>query len=104
MAIKHYLFLQRNGPADATAECFDLALTAAAFDQEIDLVFADDGVLWLMQGLPPILLDAIDRVSVENESLAARGLVDFALPPSMTRLSREALATLMAGAQIVVSA
>jgi sulfur relay (sulfurtransferase) DsrF/TusC family protein len=98
---KTFLFLQTKAPLEAGPEAFDLALTAAAFDHEVRLVLADNGVHWLRSGLPEIVTEAVEQIAVELESLAERGM---AAPGGISLLAREELAALLAGADVVVTA
>jgi len=100
MPHKSFLFLQTRAPLDAGPEAFDLALTAAAFDHDVRLVLADEGVHWLRSGLPELVEEAIDQIAVEQESLAERGM---AAPPGIDLVAREELAGLLAGSDVVVT-
>lgn len=86
---KRFLFLQRRSPAEGQRafEALDAALTAAAFDQSVRLLFLDDGVWQLKRGQqasdgrnPMALLGGLDVYDVvtppmvEAESLQERGL------------------------------
>jgi len=97
---KSFLFLQTRPPLDAGPEAFDLALTAAAFDHDVHLVFADDGVFWLRAGLPELVAEAVEQIAVERESLAERGL---SAPYGMTVLDRAELSGLIAASAVVVT-
>ena len=97
---KNFLFLQTRPPVSAGPEAYDLALTAAAFDHEVHLVLADDGVFWLKAGLPELVTEAIERICVEQESLAERGI---AAPAGLALLAREELAQLIAASDVVVT-
>lgn len=97
---RNFLFLQTSPPLSAGPEAFDLALTAAAFDQEVRLVLADDGVFWLKSGLPELVEEAVEHIAVERESLAERGL---AAPAGLPLLAREELARLIADSDVVVT-
>lgn len=84
------LFLNRHGPFGSTAgrEALDAALIAAAFDQQVSLLFVDDGVLQLVKNqsdaggalkdvspaFKSLGLYEIESVYVDGDSLAARGL------------------------------
>jgi tRNA 2-thiouridine synthesizing protein C len=103
MKQKKFLFLHRQPPLATGAECFDLAMTAAAFDQEVCLLLLDDGVYWLAAGLPELLLESVEHFGVERQSLAPRGLADQALPPSFRLYEQDAVADLIAQADIVVT-
>ena len=98
--VKSFLFLQTRAPLEAGPEAFDLALTAAAFDHDVRLVLADDGVQWLRAGLPELVTEAVERIAVERESLAERGMT---APDGIALVARAELAALLAGAEIVVT-
>ena len=94
---KSFLFLQSRAPLDAGPEAFDLALTAAAFDHEVHLVLADDGVFWLRAGLPELVTEAVEQIVWERESLTKRGL------SASAEITREDLAALIAASDVVVT-
>jgi len=80
-------------------ETLDMILTTAAFDQQVSILFADDGVLQLKTGQNPeqrhlkdtaAIFTALELYDVralyaETESLSARGLAvaDLILPVEM---------------------
>lgn len=97
---KSFLFLQTRAPLQAGPEAFDLALTAAAFDHEVRLVLADEGVHWLRAGLPELVVEAIEQIAVERDSLTERGM---AAPEGIPLLAREDLAALLAGSDVAVT-
>jgi tRNA 2-thiouridine synthesizing protein C len=95
---RRFLCLFRRAPhGDAVLrEHLDLALTLAAFEQEVELLFLDDGVYALLQdqqtlpGEPPgpaqrlaaLPFYGLDRPPlVERESLHERGLTEKNLLP-----------------------
>lgn len=94
---KSFLFLQTRAPLDAGPEAFDLALTAAAFDHEVHLVLADDGVFWLRTGLPELVTEAVEQIVWERESLAERGL------SAPNEIGRADLAKLIAESDVAVT-
>src|SRR5215469_2440422 len=94
---KRFFFLQTKAPIEGGPESFDLALTAAAFDHEVHLVLADDGVFWLKTGLPEIVADSVEQIACERESLAERGLT------APNEISREEVAKLIAETDVVVT-
>lgn len=115
MTDKRFLFIVSR-PAEAgfrPAETLDMALTAAAFDQPVALLFLDDGVRQLRGGIPAApgtpnfqLLEMyeVKAVWVERESLEERGLAetDLAIPVSL--VGRGEIAALIAGHDVVVNA
>jgi len=94
---KSYLFLQTKSPAEGGPEAFDLALTAAAFDHEVHLILAEDGVFWLRAGLPELVTEAVEQIAYERESLAERGL------SAANQIGRDELAKLIAETDVVVT-
>lgn len=94
---KRYLFLQTKSPLEGGPEAFDLALTAAAFDHEVHLVLADDGVFWLKAGLPELVTEAVEQIVWERESLKERGL------SAPNQISHADLAALIADTDVVVT-
>lgn len=96
--MKSYLFVMRSLPHIGchVQETLDQMLTTAAFDQNVAVLFADDGVLQLKQGQDPACMTMrntaamftalamydIEPLYVERESLSERGLsvADLILP------------------------
>lgn len=96
--MKSYLFVMTHAPHSGADvhESLDMLLTVAAFDQAVDLLFLDDGVLQLHKGQHSKNADFKDTAAifqaleiydvkalhVEAESLQDRGLkaVDMLLP------------------------
>lgn len=105
------MFLNRRAPHGTLYawEGLELALTAAAFEQAVTLVFMDDGVFQLKRGQYPELLGFknfaraftalpdydIDTVYVERESLAARGLEPADLCVPVVLIDADSLGRLM---------
>lgn len=94
---KRYLFLQTKSPVEGGSEAFDLALTAAAFDHEVHLILAEDGVFWLRAGLPELVTEAVEQIVYERESLIERGL------SAADQIGRDELAELIAETDVVVT-
>ncbi len=90
MEIKKFLYLNRRAPYGSgyAQESLDVVLIGAAFDQDISLLFLDDGVFQLKGGQDPADIDLkdfspaycaldmydVEKLYVSGESLAARGL------------------------------
>lgn len=116
--MKRYLFMMSQAPHQGSLlqERLDFILTTAAFDQQVGLLFIDDGVFQLKQqqqaqhfGLKETLslfkalaLYDINSLYVEVESLKACGLqaIDLALP--VIEIYRNDLPTLMREYDILV--
>jgi tRNA 2-thiouridine synthesizing protein C len=91
-------------------EMLDIIMIAAVFDQEIRLVFLDDGVYQLKKGQNPersklkhtapifqaLELYDVNKLFVEQESLEARGMDENDLFLDVTVMSREGIAELLA--------
>ncbi|MBI2381125.1 MAG: sulfurtransferase complex subunit TusC [Gammaproteobacteria bacterium] len=86
---KRVLFIHRHGPYGSSAgrEGLDAAFVAAAFDQEVSLLFLGDGVFLLAKGQSDALglkdasasfaslpLYDVERIYVDAGALAQRGL------------------------------
>ena len=94
-----------------------MVLIAATFDQDVSLAFVDDGVYELVKGQDTKgtgiknhsktyrALDGYDveKLYVERESLAARGLTEDDLLVDVELLSSAEMAALMAGQDVVLS-
>ena len=88
--IKKFMYMNRKAPYGTiyALESLEVVLIAAAFDQDVSLVFADDGVYQLMKGQNTEEIGMknfsptysalgdydIKKIYVEKESLAERGL------------------------------
>ncbi|MDT8400032.1 MAG: sulfurtransferase complex subunit TusC [Pseudomonadales bacterium] len=111
------VFLCRSSPYCNTAAnaALDLLLTAAAFDQEVSLVFSDDGVFHLLKdqlgtriglkniagALPVLALYEVQQVLVEASSLAARNLEQDSLLMPVALIETPVLAELLEDADQV---
>lgn len=117
--IKKFLFLNRKAPYGTiyALEGLEVVLISAAFDQDVSLAFIDDGVYQLAKGQQTKGLEVknfspayralegydIEKLYVERESLAARGLSEEDLIVDVQVLSGEELANLMAAQDVVIS-
>ncbi len=117
---KKLAFLCRRAPLDGgnAAEILEAVLIAAAFDQEVHILFVDDGVYQLVDGQRPDPIGArgleggfaefadldIDHVWVERESLAARGLAGTKFAFDAAPVGRAEIAALLAGMDAVIGA
>ena len=117
--MKKFMFVNRKAPYGTihALESLEVVLIAATFDQDVSLVFLDDGVYELVKGqnskgtqmknFSPTyraLEDYdVEKLYVERESLEARGLneADVHRPPGL-RSSSE-MADLMAEQDVVLS-
>ncbi|HEX7384719.1 MAG TPA: sulfurtransferase complex subunit TusC [Burkholderiaceae bacterium] len=117
--MKKFMFVNRKAPYGTiyALESLEVVLIAATFDQDVSLVFLDDGVYELVKGqqtkaagvknFSPTYraLDGYDveKLYVERASLDARGLTEDDLLVDVEVLDSAALAALMAEQDVVLS-
>jgi tRNA 2-thiouridine synthesizing protein C len=117
--MKKFMFVNRRAPYGTiyALESLEVVLIAATFDQDVSLVFVDDGVYELVKGQNTQAigiknhsktyraLDGYDvqKLYVERESLAARGLTEDDLIVDVQVLGSAEMAALMAEQDVVLS-
>lgn len=117
--VKKFMFVNRRAPYGTiyALEALEVVLISAAFDQDVSLAFADDGVYELVKGQSTKSIDVknfsptyraledydIEKLYVEKESLEARGLTEADLVVPVEVLDSKALGERMAGQDIVIS-
>ena len=131
--IKKFMYMNRKAPYGTiyALESLEVVLIAAAFDQDVSLVFADDGVYQLMKNqnteevgmknFSPTYAALgdydIKKIYIEKESLEERGLTledlqdlkyededdDWAEKDSIHLVSREELAQVIDEQDVVLS-
>jgi tRNA 2-thiouridine synthesizing protein C len=98
-------------------EALEVVLITAAFDQDVSLVFMDDGVYQLKKGQQTKGIEIknfsptyralegydIEKLYVEKESLEARGLTEADLLVDVTVLGRAEMGALMNEQDVVLS-
>lgn len=117
--IKRFMYVNRRAPYGTiyALECLEVVLISAAFDQDVSVVFVDDGVLQLKKNQDTTgigmknfsktygALDDYDveKIYVEQESLEARGLSadDLVIPVEV--VAADKLADIMAQQDVVIS-
>ena len=117
--VKRFMYVNRKAPYGTiyALECLEVVLIAAAFDQDVSVVFLDDGVYQLKKNQDTTgigmknfsktygALDDYDveKIYVEKESLAARGLTadDLVIPVEV--LATDDLREVMAQQDVVIS-
>ncbi|MGA9574217.1 MAG: sulfurtransferase complex subunit TusC [Lysobacterales bacterium] len=118
-AVKRFMYVNRRAPYGTiyALECLEVVLIAAAFDQDVSVVFVDDGVYQLKKdqetadiGMKNFsrtyrALDDYDveKIYVEKESLDKRGLSaeDLIIPVEV--VAAEKLRGIMAQQDVVIS-
>ena len=117
--IKKVMFVNRRAPYGTiyALESLEVVLITATFDQDVSLVFLDDGVYELLKGqntkavgiknFSPTYraLDGYDveKLYVERESLEARGISEDQLLVDVEVLSSAEMGELMAAQDVVLS-
>jgi tRNA 2-thiouridine synthesizing protein C len=117
--VKRFMYVNRRAPYGTiyALECLEVVLVAAAFDQDVSVVFMDDGVCQLKKNQDTTdigmknfsktygALDDYDveKIYVEKESLDARGLTadDLVIPVEV--LVADDLRDVMAQQDVVIS-
>lgn len=116
---KKFMFVNRKAPYGTiyALESLEVVLITATFDQDVSLVFLDDGVYELVKGQDTQgigiknhsktyrALDGYDveKLYVERESMAVRGLTEDDLLVDVKVLSSVEMASLMAEQDVVYS-
>jgi tRNA 2-thiouridine synthesizing protein C len=117
--VKKFMYVNRRAPYGTifALECLEVVLISAAFEQDVSLVFMDDGVFQLKKNQDTTgigmknfsntyrALDdyEIEKIYVEKESLDARGLSSDDLIIPVEVLSSEALRAIMSQQEVVIS-
>ncbi len=116
--VKRFMYVNRRAPYGTiyAHECLEVILIAAAFDQDVSVVFLDDGVYELKKGQDTSEIGMknfsktygalddydVEKVYVEKESLEARGLTadDLVIPVEI--VAADKLGDIMAQQDIVL--
>ena len=117
--VKKFMFLNRKAPHGTVyaLEGLEVVLITAAFDQDVSMVFTDDGVFQLMKGIDTKGIEVkdfsktyralegydIEKLYVEKESMDARGLTEDDLLVDVTVMSRAEMGELMDQQDVVLS-
>ena len=117
--VKKFMFVNRRAPYGTiyALEALEVVLISAAFDQDVSLAFLDDGVYQLKKGQQTKGIETknfsptyraldgydIEKLYVEREALAERGLSEEDLIVDVTLLSRAELGALMDEQDVVLS-
>lgn len=117
--VKKFMFVNRKAPYGTVyaLESLEVVLISAAFDQDVTLVFTDDGVLQLKKGQSTDEIGMknfsptyralegydVEKLFVDKESLDARGLTEDDLLVDVQVVSKAELADLMDEQEVVMS-
>lgn len=117
--VKKFMFVNRKAPYGTVyaLEALEVVLISAAFDQDVSMVFIDDGVYELVKGQNTKAIDMknfsptyralegydIEKLYVDEESLKARGLTTESLLVPVEVLNTAQMADLMDQQDVVIS-
>jgi tRNA 2-thiouridine synthesizing protein C len=117
--MKKFMFVNRRPPYGSiyALESLEVVLITATFDQDVSLVFIDDGVYELVKGQNTKAIGIknhsptyralegydIEKLYVERESMQARGLTEADLLVDVEVLSSAEVADLMTEQDVVLT-
>jgi len=117
--VKKFMFVNRKAPYGTVyaLEGLEVVLISAAFDQDVSMVFIDDGVYELVKGQNTKAIDVknfspiyralegydIEKLYVDDESLKARGLTTERLLVPVEVLNSAQIGELMDQQDVVIS-
>lgn len=117
--IKKFMYVNRKAPYGTiyALESLEVVLIAAAFEQDVSMAFLDDGVYQIKKGQDTKAIGMknfsptyralegydVEKLYVEAESLAERGLSEDDLLVPVEVMSRAALAELMDQQDVILS-
>jgi tRNA 2-thiouridine synthesizing protein C len=117
--IKKFMYVNRKAPYGTiyALESLEVVLIAAAFDQDVSLVFMDDGVYQLKKGHQTKGIEVknfqptyralddydVNKLYVEREALDARGLTEDDMVVPVQVMPRSEIGRLMAEQDVVLS-
>ena len=117
--VKRFMFVNRKAPYGTiyALEGLEVVLVSAAFDQDVSMVFIDDGVYELVKGQATKAIDVknfspayralegydIEKLYVDEVSLQARGLTRENLIVPVEVLNTAQMADLMTQQDVVIS-
>ncbi len=117
--VKRFMYVNRRAPYGTiyALECLEVVLIAAAFEQDVSVVFMDDGVCQLKKNQDTAAIGMknfsktygalddydVEKIYVEKESLEARGLTadDLVIPVEV--MAADDLRDIMAQQDVVIS-
>jgi len=117
--VKRFMYVNRRPPYGTiyALECLEVVLVAAAFDQDVSVVFVDDGVCQLKKNQDTTEIGMknfsktygalddydVEKIYVEKESLEARGLTadDLVIPVEV--IAAADLRDIMSRQDVVIS-
>ena len=117
--VKKFMFVNRKATYGTlyALESLEVVLITATFDQDVSLVFIDDGVYELVKGQQPKGIGVknfspsyralegydVEKLYVDQASLAQRGLTEKDLLVPVEVLDAQAMGLLMAKQDVILS-
>jgi tRNA 2-thiouridine synthesizing protein C len=117
--VKKFMYVNRKAPYGTVyaLESLEVVLIGAAFEQDVCMVFADDGVYQLKKGqntdgvemknfsptYRALEMYDVEKLYMEKESMEARGLTEDDLVVDVEVLSAAQIADLMEEQDVVLS-
>jgi tRNA 2-thiouridine synthesizing protein C len=117
--VKKFLYVNRRAPYGSiyALESLEVVLIGAAFEQDVSLLFLDDGVFQLKKGQDTAMSDMknfsptyralemydVEKLYADKESLVQRGMTEDDLIVPVEVLSRDEIKDLMAQQDVVLS-
>ena len=117
--VKRFMYVNRKAPYGTiyALECLEVVLVAAAFDQDVSVVFVDDGVCQLKKNQDTAAIGMknfsntykalddydVEKIYVEAESLEERGLTTEDLIIPVEVVAADNLREIMAQQDVVIS-
>ncbi len=117
--IKKFMYVNRRAPYGSVyaVESLEVVLIGAAFDQDVSVVFVDDGVFQLKKGQDTTEIGMknfsptyralemydVEKLYVEKESLETRGLTEDDLVVPVEVMSASEIGELMEQQDVVLS-
>ncbi len=118
--VKRFMYVNRKAPYGTiyALEMLETVLIAAAFEQDVSVVFLDDGVYQLCKGMDTKEINMknfsptyralegyeVEKLYVEKESMEARGLTVDDLVVPVEVLTSEEMKALMSKQDVILSA
>ncbi len=117
--IKKFMYLNRKAPYGTiyALESLEVVLIGAAFEQDVSLVFMDDGVYQIVKGQDTgdtgiknfsptyraLEMYDVEKLYVEKESLEARGLTEDDLIVPVEVMTKDQIGNLMDEQDVLLS-
>lgn len=118
-AVKKFMYVNRKAPYGTiyALESLEVVLVAAAFEQDVSLVFLDDGVYQIKKGQDTNGIGVknfspafralegydVEKLYVEKESLVSRGLTEEDLIVPVKLVDRKEVGELMEDQDVILT-